>query len=78
MQSPLVAKLFGLRSHATILGIVICCGTGAGAIGSLLGGLVFDVTDSYSLAFWVCAVLTIIGFILVLLLRPIEDSSRNI
>jgi len=78
VQSPLVAELFGLRSHATILGIVICFGTGAGAIGSLLGGLVFDITDSYSLTFWVCAVLTIIGFILVLLLRPIKGSTRNI
>ncbi len=77
VQSPLVAELFGLSSHATILGIVICSGTGAGAIGSLLGGIVFDITGSYSLAFWVCAILTIIGLMLVLALKPINGMVAS-
>ena len=77
VQSPLLAELFGLSSHATILGIVICFATGSGAIGSLLGGVVFDMTGSYYLAFWVCAVLTIIGFILALFLRPIQGKQEH-
>ena len=72
LQSPLVAKLFGLTSHGAILGIVICSGTGAGAIGSFLAGHIFDITSSYYLAFFICAIITAIGFILVLLLRPIR------
>ena len=77
VQSPLLAELFGLRSHATILGVVICFATVSGAVGSLMGGVVFDVTGSYSLAFWICATVTITGFILTLFLRPVQDKQRH-
>ena len=78
VQSPFVARLFGLGSHGAMLGIVVWSGTSSGAIGSLLAGYIFDITGNYYSAFWGCAIVGVIGFILVLLLRPIRGLTKNI
>jgi len=62
--SPLVASLFGLRSHGLILG-VIGSGFAIGpSAGPLVAGYIFDVTNSYQGAFLVCAVIATVGLIL--------------
>jgi len=74
-QSPLVAGLFGLRSHGLILGVTsfgYCTGA---AVGPLLAGYIFDVTSTYHLAFLVCAAIGIIGLILSALLTPITGEQ---
>ena len=68
--SPLVAELFGLRSHGVIFGTALFSGTIGGATGQVLAGRIFDVTGSYQLGFLVCALLAVAGFILTLFLRP--------
>lgn len=73
--SPLIAELFGLSSHGVIFGIVIFSGTIGGAIGPLLAGRIFDVTDSYQLAFVISVVVSVIALILSLLLRPTGGKS---
>ncbi len=70
LQSPVAAELFGLRAHGAILGAVVFGTATGGAIGSLLAGRIFDITGGYYLAFLVCAVLAIVGLILVWLLKP--------
>ena len=69
--SPMVAELFGTGSHGVLFGIILFSGTLGGAVGPLMAGWTFDVTGSYRLVFLVLSVLTLIGFGLMMLLRPI-------
>ena len=70
LLSPLVAELFGLKSHGVILGIIAFLSTVGGAIGPLLAGYIFDMTSSYQISFSLSAGLSAIGLILVFLLKP--------
>lgn len=75
--SPMVAGLFGTRAHGIILGIVFSSGTLGGAIGSLLGGYLFDITGSYRLVFLILLIFSVAGLILIGGLRPIKEGGRN-
>ena len=68
--SPLVATMFGIRSHGTLLGIVFCCGNAGGAVGPLMAGYIFDITGSYRIAFFILIALSAIGLTISLALRP--------
>jgi len=72
LQSPIVAELFGLRSHGALLGIVAFITTVGAAIGPVLTGRLFDTTGNYQLAFIVLTAIAITGLILTLRLRPIS------
>ncbi|GAI86102.1 unnamed protein product [marine sediment metagenome] len=74
--SPAVAGLFGTRSHGVILGIVLFFGTLGGAIGSVLTGYIFDVTQSYRLAFWLLTVAITLGLTLIATLKTIDVSGN--
>lgn len=74
--SPIAAETFGISSHGTILGIIVCFGTTGGAIGPLIAGQIFDMTGSYTAAFWSLIATGVIGFCVLLTLRPLEASSR--
>lgn len=77
--SPIVAEYFGLRSHGLLFGMAVFAGTVGGFIGPIFAGRVFDVTASYSLAFWVCIVSAALGLGLILSLKPkIGDVHKNI
>lgn len=68
--SPIVAELFGIRSHGALFGLVVFGGTVGGAIGPVLAGLVFDVTRSYHLIFMALIGLAALSLLLTMLLRP--------
>jgi MFS family permease len=68
-QSPLVAEIFGLNSHGVILGFLACGFTLGGAIGPFLAGYIFDIKQSYALAFLVCAGISLVGLALSGLLK---------
>ncbi len=70
LMSPIIAELFGLRAHGAVLGMLLFVTLIGGALGPLVTGRIFDVTDSYYLAFSICAGLMVIGLILVSLLKP--------
>jgi len=74
LMSSVGADLFGLRSHGAILGIYTFLFSVGGAIGSVVSGRIFDITNSYQLAFWVFAALGIAGLILSLFLKPISGK----
>jgi MFS family permease len=63
-HSPLVAELFGLRSHGLIFGVFSISVSAGAAIGPLMTGYIFDVNHSYQMAFLVCAVISVIGILL--------------
>ena len=72
LQSTTVAGLFGTRSHGAILGMVVFVAAIGGAIGPLIAGRIFYIENSYYLAFLACAVLSVIGFVLALFLKPLS------
>jgi MFS family permease len=67
--SPIVAQLFGTRSHGVILGTSLLIGTFGGALGPIVTGYSFDALGSYTPAFTLCAVLSFAGVGAALLLR---------
>jgi len=69
-HSPLAAGLFGLRSHGLIAGVLGSSVMVGGALGPFLAGYIFDVADSYRLAFLICAIIGIAGVILTALIKP--------
>ncbi|MFC2009800.1 MFS transporter [Chloroflexota bacterium] len=64
--SLLVADYFGLRSHGALYGIVLFGGGVGAAAGSIITGLIFDITGSYSLAFWFLTAIAIVSLLLIL------------
>lgn len=68
-HSPLLAELFGLKSLGLIFGVFgISVGCG-GAVGPLLTGYLFDVTNSYQTGFLLCAVISLTGVLFAAFLR---------
>ncbi|MFC1971508.1 MFS transporter [Chloroflexota bacterium] len=73
LQSPLVAELFGIRSHGLILGVTNFCYTIGAASGPFLAGYIFDIRGSYQVSFVVCVVVSVTGLILAATLRPVKE-----
>ncbi|MFC2012916.1 MFS transporter [Chloroflexota bacterium] len=69
LMAPITAELFGLKSHATILGCVCFAGALGGAIGPVLAGYIFDVTGNYQLAFILCLAVSVVSLISLILLK---------
>ena len=65
----LMAKIFGLRHMATLYGALWMTGGMGGAVGPVLGGYIFDVTESYFVAFALAGTLAVVAATLSLLLR---------
>ncbi len=76
-ESPMVAFLFSLRSHGSILGVVGFGFTIGGAFGPWLTGHIFDVTHSYQVAFLGGAILSSIALFLTTALRPKAFHETN-
>ena len=74
-ESPLVAWLFGLKSHGIILGVMGLCYTAGGSVGPLIAGHIFDTTNSYNIAFLICAIISLAGLLLSSLLKPIQAGN---
>ncbi len=68
-HSPIIAELFGLRSHGLIFGVFDVGVMGGGAIGPLLTGYIFDVTNSYRMAIFLCAAISFSGILLTAFLK---------
>ncbi len=78
VMSPTIAEFFGTASHGVLFGIVLASGTIGGAIGPLMAGVTFDTTGSYRIAFLLLTLLAVIGFVLILLLKPPrEEGARS-
>lgn len=77
MESPMVANVFGMRSHGVILGLVFFCDTVGGATGPFLAGYVFDLTYNYNLSFLLCAILSVINLVAILLLKPLKNLEKS-
>jgi predicted MFS family arabinose efflux permease len=67
--SPLVAELFGTRSHGVILATTALVGSVGAAMGPIVAGYIFDALGSYTVAFIICAVLAFTGLVSTLFLQ---------
>jgi MFS family permease len=77
VMSPTVAEYYGLQAHGAIFGFVLFFGAVGGAAGPILAGRIFDLTDSYDLAFSALAVLAVLGLALVLRLPSSNPDMRS-
>jgi MFS family permease len=75
--SPLLAELFGLGSLGAILGVVVFIGTIGGAIGPILAGRTFDVTNGYQPFFLLSLGLSIAAIILLAFLKQTKMSNND-
>jgi MFS family permease len=71
-QSPLVASVFGLKSHGLIFGCVGLGFTLGAALGPYFTGYIFDMTGSYHIALLVCAFVSIAALIFSFFIKPLR------
>jgi MFS family permease len=74
LVAPLIADLFGTRSHGLILGIVLCIGTIGGSLGPVTAGYIFDITGSYGVDFGILTGMGIAGLIASITLKPTTSN----
>jgi MFS family permease len=74
IQGPITAEYFGLKSHGTIMGVLML-GNSTGAIGPLIAGRIFDVNGNYKWAFLICIIIALIVLIAMLLLKPASQKE---
>ena len=67
--SPIIVELFGIRAHGSLFGMVVFFGTTGGAVGPILTGYMFDMTQSYIAAFWLILAISCSAFGLLLCLK---------
>jgi len=76
-ESPLVAKVFGLASIGSILGVIVL-GFGIGAaVGPVIAGYLFDITGSYQIALILTTAVSVVALVLTILLRPIKSQKTS-
>ncbi len=73
--SPLIAELFGLRSHATLYSFAVFASAIGSAVGPIVAGLLFDFSGSYNWAFVICLGVTLLALSAGLSLGPIPQKE---
>jgi len=68
-ESPIVAWLFGLGSHGTILGVFAFAFTCGAALGPLVFGAIYDARGSYQLASYISIILAVVALFLASFLK---------
>jgi sugar phosphate permease len=67
----LLPEYFGLRAFGTIQGLLMAAATLGGFMGPIFAGAVYDVMESYRLAFFLLALISCIGAVVILMMgRP--------
>jgi predicted MFS family arabinose efflux permease len=77
-DSPLVARLFGLKSIGSIVGVSSAAFSAGAALGPVVSGHIFDSAGNYQAAFLICAVLSLVGALLSLTLKPTDRIGGKI
>ncbi len=75
-HSPMVADLFGLSALSMILAGVSFVGTLGSAGGPVIAGGIYDVSGSYFWAFMSCVILSVVGFIMTLFVKPVSKGEN--
>ncbi len=79
IRAPLIADLFGLKSHGTIFACTVLASAIGGAVGPIIAGLLFDIYGSYQITFIMCIGISLIGIIATIPLQPFrQDNGMSI
>jgi MFS family permease len=70
LQEPIRADYFGTKAFATIQGVSRSITTAGTFVGPVLAGLFYDFTKSYSVAFTIFAVVSLLSTLLMFLAKP--------
>jgi len=68
-QSPLIAEIFGLKSHGAIMGALNTGFTSGATMGPFVAGLLFDIDGNYNTAFLAIGFSSILGLTLAMVLK---------
>ncbi len=66
LTSPMLADMFGLKSHATIFSFTALFSAVGSGVGPVVVGHIFDITGSYKPAFFLCLFVSVIALISVI------------
>ena len=67
--AAMLARMFGPRHMAGLYGALFTTGGMGGVLGPIIAGFIFDTTDSYSIAFGLAGILSLVAAALPLMLR---------
>lgn len=74
-MAVLVERFFGLRAVAALVGIVVVGATMGGAVGAWVGGRVFDVAQSYQIAFIIAAIVGLFSTLITVALKKVRPVN---
>ncbi len=79
LMAPVVAQLFGTRSHGAIFGVIMAGGGIGGALGPVLTGRAYDLLGSYHLPFLAIIGMAVVAFLLIssLTRTPYESEATS-
>jgi OFA family oxalate/formate antiporter-like MFS transporter len=72
------ADYFGVRNLGNNYGVVVTAWGTAGIIGPMLGGKIFDASNSYASAFHIAAILALMAAILVATVKPPKPPTPRL
>ncbi len=76
-RPPLIAAMFGVKSHGLIFAVVDNSFTVGAAIGPIMTGYIYDRAGGYHTAFIISAIIAAAGLLLAILLKPEIDKKRQ-
>ena len=76
LQEPIRADYFGTKAFATIQGVSRSITTAGTFMGPIVAGLFYDFTKSYSVAFTIFAIVSLLSMLLMVLAKPPTGEAR--
>ena len=76
LTAPSVAEFFGTRTHGTLFGLVVSCGTIGATLGPVVAGWLFDEMGNYSIAFTLLLGISVLGLV-VAYTMPTKSSHQS-
>ena len=77
LQEPIRADYFGTKAFATIQGVSRTVTTVGTFMGPIVAGFLYDVTHSYTIAFGIFAVVSLLSMLLMLLAKPPQPKTET-
>ena len=78
MQSLLVGEIFGLRSFATVMGVIVLAGQVGSGAGLVFMGWYHDVTGGYAAPFRVLGALNVAAAVVISFARPLREPPPTV
>jgi MFS family permease len=77
LNALIVSDTFGIRAFGSIMGLVTLAGIIPHLVGPIVAGVIFDASDSYTMAFALVIVLYLIGAAALLMARPQQPTNAD-